>query len=1186
MNDSAAEEIEMDQVEDRLDPPSSSINQLVDKVNQLQWELEEERKKRENLQHELANPGPNPSMGRPWMLEWDLRRSHLYEDDDGMDIASKYRNRYLQRMDFVAMQRRKRVMMRAMEAELAWLKREDEAWLKLSSDAAEERERTAQMKERLLQLEAQSAHWDAHQESKEPGVGESEAGAVVVETAADEADRWPTPRLNRVEWKSFMRPDSSGFTLDVLDGEPSIAYVPYYAWGRKASRPIDDNISTAKKKQFAPGQGPMPERIRINSRHIIATLQKLDLKSFEDEQEPLIMVRPFKALVYLEEQIHQIHQALKEKHQIQSDGCQEPSTPQVDGHDGRKDARVSGQQENGADQEGEPSEEREEESSPMAKVLEDPFTSSPVALEQWQVLVEFLNTDLRMKVEWLRSDKCQKVAFSDIWYLFKPGDEVVDQGERQAYRVIGVTSPSHQFISPYRTYGAGSNNSETSPVILFCVHIDFDGKTLGPVLRRFAIPRFDGEKAVTSLRVYPMRFAEARLEEGSSQGSFREKLIARGRQFMDVISFQKHMHYSGLTLDSREQVDGQVVIDFERALETKDRDQSQRAKDDSNDTTDTENEPGVEEEEGDNMTWRPKIGSLLGVDLSHLEARKCYEFCCRQERVFSDQWAEVKRTENYRNSLVPEERWREPSLAIEPRAKDAPSLGRPLGEEDYVIMSYRVFGFILRSRKWAKLNLTHLGYIRRPRGDAKAGDQQQEMAFHQLVLEEGHKNMLLSLVAQHYRDKESPTAGNEQVDIVRGKGKGLIILLHGAPGVGKTTTAEGVAELFEKPLFQITCGDLGSTAEHVECALETNFALANRWGCILLLDEADVFLAKRSPQDFIRNGLVSGKEMPHFWPVFLRVLEYYAGILFLTTNRIGDFDEAFTSRIHISLHYPQLTDKATAEIFQLNIRLIRERFRRKNRRLTIDENEILAYAVDYWQRYETMRWNGRQIRNACQTALALAEFDAGGGNHEEILDPNAEVHLSVTQLKTVAKAYREFMYYLNKLYKTDQDRLAHKRGLRARELHGKEIVTLDEGKGPCGSDEADEGKTHLPSQNMGEQHQSPSMLTSTATVMSPQMGDMGLAAGYPNGLAGNYPSAMPQAQAGYGFFNSMMGSQQQPQQQVPLNPHQNAQMLQNINPALYQQFLVQQSQMQPATGFPGAMQGQPGFMGDGTHHKH
>ena len=53
-------------------------------------------------------------------------------------------------------------------------------------------------------------------------------------------------------------------------------------------------------------------------------------------------------------------------------------------------------------------------------------------------------------------------------------------------------------------------------------------------------------------------------------------------------------------------------------------------------------------------------------------------------------------------------------------------------------------------------------------------------------------------------------------------------------------------------------GDLGTTASEVESNLSTHFALASKWGCILLLDEADVFLAARTPQDFKRNGMVSG----------------------------------------------------------------------------------------------------------------------------------------------------------------------------------------------------------------------------------------------------------------------------------------------------------------------------------------
>ncbi|PYI32149.1 P-loop containing nucleoside triphosphate hydrolase protein, partial [Aspergillus indologenus CBS 114.80] len=690
------------------------------------------------------------------------------------------------------------------------------------------------------------------------------------------------------------------------------------------------------------------------------------------------MIRPFKALVFFEDQLRQIHQVLLEKHR----GAKSES-PEAN---------------KGESREGE-----ENQGNPVSEVLKDEFTSSETALEQLQVLINFLDLDVKAKMDYVRSEQCHRVSFADVWYLFRPGDEVVDQVGKQAYRIIGVTSSPHKVMSPYRNWETSSKDEPT--VMLQCVHIDFDGKYLGPVLQTFRIARFDGEKAITSLRVFPIRLAGTRAGDLTSIVDVRQKLIARGKMFIDVLA-KKHMHYSGLTLETRDEVDGQVVIDFEKAFESEDKSKQPAELGDNNG-----GDGGEEELE---KVWRPKIRSLISVEVPDISESDCTAACCARERVHKDLYAEQKRNEHYRNSLIPEELSQQPSAAIYPRVKSSRSSDDALSDDDFVIMSYRVFGFSLRSRKWEKLDLTHLSYIR--------GIRVRETAFDQLVLEEGHKKMLLSLVAQHYRDKESPTAANEQVDIVRGKGKGLIILLHGAPGVGKTTTAEGVAELFEKPLFQITCGDLGTTAESVEHALETNFALAHRWGCILLLDEADVFLAKRTPQDFKRNGLVS---------VFLRVLEYYAGILFLTTNRIGDFDEAFGSRIHISLHYPQLTLPATREIFLLNMRLIQQRFTEKKRNITVDRDAILAMVEKYWKTHKKMRWNGRQIRNACQTALALAEFEAGGGSHEKIIDPTAEVRLSVTHLETVSKAYLEFMQYLRKLYKVDQDRLAQRRGVRA-----------------------------------------------------------------------------------------------------------------------------------------------------------
>lgn len=74
------------------------------------------------------------------------------------------------------------------------------------------------------------------------------------------------------------------------------------------------------------------------------------------------------------------------------------------------------------------------------------------------------------------------------------------------------------------------------------------------------------------------------------------------------------------------------------------------------------------------------------------------------------------------------------------------------------------------------------------------------------------------------------------------------------------------------------------------------FELADHWKAVLLLDEADVYLRERS-HDRLHNSLVS---------VFLRKLEYYQGIMFLTTNRVKDFNEIIQSKIHLILKYEPL----------------------------------------------------------------------------------------------------------------------------------------------------------------------------------------------------------------------------------------------------------------------------------------
>ena len=130
-------------------------------------------------------------------------------------------------------------------------------------------------------------------------------------------------------------------------------------------------------------------------------------------------------------------------------------------------------------------------------------------------------------------------------------------------------------------------------------------------------------------------------------------------------------------------------------------------------------------------------------------------------------------------------------------------------------------------------------------------------------------------------------------DIVDGKTGGTTILCKGAPGLGKTLTAEVYAEVVGKPLYRVHSGQLGVTAESVEASLTQILRRAARWGAILLLDEADVYIRKRD-NDLQHNAIVAE---------FLRTLEYFDGLLFMTTNRTDDVDDAILSRCIAVIRY-------------------------------------------------------------------------------------------------------------------------------------------------------------------------------------------------------------------------------------------------------------------------------------------
>ncbi|KAK8054514.1 hypothetical protein PG994_009581 [Apiospora phragmitis] len=266
------------------------------------------------------------------------------------------------------------------------------------------------------------------------------------------------------------------------------------------------------------------------------------------------------------------------------------------------------------------------------------------------------------------------------------------------------------------------------------------------------------------------------------------------------------------------------------------------------------------------------------------------------------EYIDEEQTNIFIRTMAPKTPFESPSLILSPRPLEeiVPGTEDEPNDEEFLVMTSRAFGFVLRTRKWAKLDLTYLRY-----GNKEARDSTLS-AFDRLELPDGHRQMVRSLVTQHFRGKRASNKKDARTDIIRGKGKGLIMLLHGAPGVGKTTTAEDMAELFQKPLFHITCG------------------------------------------------------------------------------------------------------KST-------------------------ERTLLAL----FHETNGFRWNGRQIRNACQTALALAEYDAHGGtvfedDESETYDNSTIVELQLRHFRLVQKAYLDFDRYLGDIRGTQGDRRAVDHGLCAK----------------------------------------------------------------------------------------------------------------------------------------------------------
>lgn len=164
----------------------------------------------------------------------------------------------------------------------------------------------------------------------------------------------------------------------------------------------------------------------------------------------------------------------------------------------------------------------------------------------------------------------------------------------------------------------------------------------------------------------------------------------------------------------------------------------------------------------------------------------------------------------------------------------------------------------------------------------------------------------------------------------------------------------------------------------------------------------------------------------------MRVLEFYTGVLFLTTNRVGALDEAIKSRITWILYYPPLNWTQTREIWKTSIKRVES----GNKNLDVDKNGIIRYAKHHFKAstLENTVWNGRRIQNAFKVATALACWEAYSTEERgeaEQLGPMGDNHrqrstLSAIHFETYATGTRAFdTYFQEATGFNDADRAFH-----------------------------------------------------------------------------------------------------------------------------------------------------------------
>lgn len=429
--------------------------------------------------------------------------------------------------------------------------------------------------------------------------------------------------------------------------------------------------------------------------------------------------------------------------------------------------------------------------------LEDEDETKKQARKDLELLLDQVKSSSELQSYFERRDQWtenKEISYDYLWTLFPPGEMVCSQ--------VIFDHPQAFIAREYEYMSLSAGNGTTKDFFqLVCWAYDWNGESFNRVSGSLKIERYAGAKAINTLKFYPIKHHVDR-KGNPDETELRAMLKARGEKFRKYCIMPKgsQLFYC----------DGPVIS---KQGAFNDMAASSTYQSDAASTIGSESTDG-----GGGGGWSKVKGSVI---VDHKSFLQCGDAGCGAMGVFelSDDRYECTCSDCMK------------SRSLKNMMKfdyDGVKSNQEFEDDQYIICPARFLGYVMGTKAWAQMPVVNVHEIKQ---------KIKVDAFANLILEKQAKNLIKSLVGNHEKKKASAEGedGVVREDWIEGKGRGLVILLHGPPGVGKTSTAESVAQATGKPLFTVSVSDIGMKPDEVEGKLAQIFNLAARWEAVLLL---------------------------------------------------------------------------------------------------------------------------------------------------------------------------------------------------------------------------------------------------------------------------------------------------------------------------------------------------------------